>query len=64
MNLTMQLLQRFHFSALVSLHIANTLCGGPGGSDGSHIGDLSLDSCFSEIAVVVYTVLAYRGVDD
>ena len=64
MNLTMKLLQRFHFSALVSLHIVNTLCGGSGSSDRCHIGDFSLDGCFSQIAVVVYTVLAHRGVDD
>ena len=60
----MELLQGLDIGIAVFLHIQDALCGGSCTGDGGHVGDPALDRSLSEIAVVVDTVLADRGVDD
>ena len=45
-------------------YIADSLCGRPGSSDSRHIRNLGLDGCLAQLAVVMYAVLSYGGVDD
>ena len=64
MNLTVQFLQRFYFSTLVVLHIADSFCRCLCRCDGSEVRNLCLDGCLSQITVIVNTVFSDRRVDD